>query len=49
MEVVLEPEDLAFWDAGTHRWRVEPGLFEVQIGASSSDIRLMAQFEVIGQ
>jgi len=32
--------DLAFWSETDHGWKVEPGSFEIQIGASSRDIRL---------
>jgi beta-glucosidase len=38
--------DLGLWDPATRSWRVEPGLFEVQVGASSADIRLCRQFQV---
>ncbi|MBI4026951.1 MAG: glycoside hydrolase family 3 C-terminal domain-containing protein [Verrucomicrobia bacterium] len=38
--------DLGFWDEEHHRWVVEPGQFEVQIGASSSDIRQHTTFDV---
>ena len=37
--------DLAILDVH-YEWRVEPGEFEVLVGASSEDIRLKARFEV---
>ncbi len=37
---------LAFWDEITHGFVVEPGAFDVMIGASSADIRLQTQIEV---
>ena len=32
-------EKLAFWDENSHAFTVEPGAFEILIGASSDDIR----------
>jgi beta-glucosidase len=48
MELVLalEDRDLAYWDAGRHSWRIEPGRFEIQVGRSSRDIRLRQEFEL---
>lgn len=37
---------LGLWDPATRAWRVEPGVFEVLVGASSTDIRLCGQFTV---
>jgi beta-glucosidase len=36
----------SFWDVDVHDWRVEAGLFEVRVGASSRDIRLRGTVEV---
>ena len=44
--LALEDRDLAFWDAKRHKWRVEPGRYEVQVGHSSRDIRLRSTFEL---
>jgi len=41
----LHPEDLMLLDRQL-RWTVEPGRFEVLIGASSDDIRLRGSFEI---
>ena len=41
----LGPEDLQLLDEQMH-WVVEPGSFEVRIGSSSADIRLMDRFEI---
>lgn len=43
----LTPDDLALWDRSM-RFVVEPGMFKVMIGSSSEDIRLNADFEVVG-
>jgi beta-glucosidase len=42
----VEPEHLMLWNRSMERV-VEPGGFEVQIGASSRDIRLKGGFEII--
>jgi beta-glucosidase len=44
----LGPEDLAFYDQQMRRV-VEPGSFTVWVGASSTDERQRARFEVIGE
>ena len=41
----LMPADLSLWDRNMH-FVVEPGMFQVMIGASSEDIRLRAEFEI---
>jgi beta-glucosidase len=43
----LPAEKLAFWDEQTHGFMVEPGVFDVLLGASSADIRRQAHVEVI--
>jgi len=42
----LPAEKLAFWDEKTHAFLVEPGAFEIMIGASSEDIRVRGNLEV---
>lgn len=42
----LTPEHLALYDRAG-RWTVEPGRFTVWVGASSEDLRLRGEFEVI--
>lgn len=44
----LKPEQLAFLDAKM-KPVVEPGVFELYVGASSEDIRLRGSFEVVGK
>lgn len=43
---IIEPESLALWNLEMKRV-VEPGTFKVMLGASSTDIRLTGQFEVV--
>ena len=38
---------LAIWDEKAHDFVVEPGAFDVMVGASSADIRLKDQIEVV--
>ena len=42
----LPLSQLAFYDIGTHTFRVEPGNFDVMIGSASDDIRLRSHLEV---
>jgi beta-glucosidase len=44
--LVLEDRDLAYWDDAAGGWRIEPGRFEILVGASSRDIRLRASLEL---
>ncbi len=44
----LGPADLMLLDSEM-RWRVEPGRFQVLVGASSEDIRLRGTFEIAGE
>lgn len=43
----LDRRAFAFWDPDTHGWLVEPGDFEIRIGASSRDIRAVAEVTVL--
>ena len=40
----VRPSDLAFFDAGAHAWKAEPGEFRVHVGAASDDIRSSLRF-----
>jgi beta-glucosidase len=44
--VDLDRRAFAFWDPETHGWVVEPGEFEIRVGASSRDIRAVAVVSV---
>lgn len=43
---VLTPADLSLWDRNM-KFVVEPGRFRVMVGASSEDIRLSEEFEIL--
>jgi beta-glucosidase len=45
VELNLGPDDLMLLNRDLH-WVVEPGTFDVMVGASSEDIRLRSSFEV---
>ena len=38
--------DLRFFDEASHAWKAEPGHFKAYIGASETDIRGVARFEL---
>ncbi|MDE3202147.1 MAG: glycoside hydrolase family 3 C-terminal domain-containing protein [Acidobacteriota bacterium] len=38
----LDRAAFSYWNPATKRWQADPGTFEVQVGASSRDIRLRA-------
>jgi beta-glucosidase len=40
VEMKLKGAELSYWDAAKHAFVVEPGKVEVQVGASSADIKL---------
>ncbi|MDP9351402.1 MAG: glycoside hydrolase family 3 C-terminal domain-containing protein, partial [Chloroflexota bacterium] len=44
----LDRTSLAYWDDQRHSWVAEAGEYEVEIGASSRDIRQRATFELTG-
>ena len=43
VNVHLPESAFAFYDVDIHDWRVNPGLFDIMVGASVSDIRLSGQ------
>ncbi|MDV9197984.1 glycoside hydrolase family 3 C-terminal domain-containing protein [Streptomyces sp. Wh19] len=46
--VLLDRQDLAYWDIRADRWVVEGGTYEVRAAASSRDIRATGTVEVTG-
>ncbi len=46
VEIPLDAKKLAFYDPAARKWVVEPGEFQVLVGASSRDIRLLGKFTV---
>ncbi len=38
--LTLGPNAFAYWDVKTHGWRIDPGAYGIDIGASSRDLRL---------
>ena len=43
----VTPEDLQFYDDKAACWKSEPGKFKLYVGASSTDIRGTATFELL--
>lgn len=42
----ITARDLAYWDESAAGWRIEPGAFELQAGASAADVRLRGELVV---
>ena len=40
VEITLKPDAFKYWDESTKKWTLEPGDFNIKVGASSRDIRL---------
>ena len=36
----LDVTAFRYWDLGAHRWKADPGRYEIEVGSSSRDIRL---------
>lgn len=47
VELALDYRSFAFWDVNSQDWQIETGEFTVQIGASSRDIRLKQNIQVV--
>lgn len=45
--VTLDKGAMSYYDENKKEWVAEPGEFEVQVGASSRDIRLRALFNLV--
>ena len=46
VQIPVQMSDVAYWDVKTHAFVIEPGKYDVQVGASSADIRLNTTVEV---
>ncbi|MCU1370854.1 MAG: glycoside hydrolase family 3 domain protein [Ilumatobacteraceae bacterium] len=44
----LDERDLSYWSTRTDGWVLEPGTFEIAVGASSRDLRLTASIDIAG-
>ena len=44
---VLKSRDVSVWDVNLHKFTVVSGRFNVKIGSSSEDIRLMGYLDVV--
>jgi beta-glucosidase len=49
VSITVPAAKLAFYDESTHAFRVNPGPFQIMIGASSDDIRARARIEVVAR
>jgi len=47
VEFTLDRAALSYWSPETKAWEADPGTFEIQVGASSRDIRLRAPLELV--
>ena len=47
VNIKLTKRDLSFWDIKTNDWLAESGEFEVMLGASVDDIRLIERFSYV--
>ena len=46
IEITLDRRAFAFYNTAIHDWHVESGSYQVQVGASSRDIRLTASLQI---
>jgi len=46
VQMGLTPRDFAYFDVSGHQWRAEAGGYEIEVGASSRDIRLKSQLKL---
>ena len=46
VQIELGPEAFRFWNPATKQWTIEPGEFEIRVGANSADIRLRKSIQL---
>ncbi len=46
--LTLMPRDLSYWSSRDQRWKIDPGEYRVEVGASSRDIRLSSTVRSAG-
>lgn len=46
VQFAIKPRDLAYFDVPGHQWKADAGGYEIEIGASSRDIRLKAELQL---
>jgi len=47
VQLRLDRSAFSYWSPTRHNWTVDPGQFEIQVGASSRDIRLKAPLKLL--
>lgn len=48
VEISLDERAFSYFSVATGRWEIEGGVYEIRVGASSEDIRLVAEVELAG-
>jgi beta-glucosidase len=48
VQFTIHPRDLAYFDAANHQWKSDAGGYEIEIGASSRDIRQKSVVQLSG-
>ena len=48
VQIPFDDKTFRYWNVKTNRWEVEMGTYQIMVGASVSDIRLMEELEVEG-
>jgi beta-glucosidase len=46
VRLVLDSRSFSYWDVNSHSWQIAPGTYQIMVGSSSRDIRLLGQIEV---
>lgn len=48
VEIKLDDKAFRYWNIRTNRWEVETAVYQIMVGASSEDIRLIGEIEIQG-